>query len=57
MNREQREKIMTFNLVLVSDDNNLLKDSMQTDSEYQQEKTKPYKDLLEFIRAYTPRNN
>ena len=57
MTREKREKIMTFNLMLVSDDKNLLKDSMQTDAEYQQEKTKAYKDLLEFIRAYTPRNN
>jgi hypothetical protein len=55
MTREQREKIMTLNLVLVSDDNNLLKDSMQTDSEYQQQKTKAYKDLVEFIRAYTPK--
>jgi hypothetical protein len=57
MTKKQREKIMTFNLMLVSDDKNLLKDSMQTDAEYQQEKTKAYKDLLEFIRAYTPRNN
>jgi len=56
MTRGQKIKIMMLNLVMVSDDKNLLKESSQTAREYEQEKIKAFRDLSEFIYTHTPKN-